>query len=233
MSEDDFDKSTLATFLHLTPAQIEKMANRGKLPGRRVGGEWRFSRIEIHHWFEDRIGLSDQIELEQVEKVLESDGERDQASLADLMQPAAIWIPLAARTRNSVIHQICQQSADVGLVWDVAKMEQAIKARENLHPTALENGVAMLHPRRPQVSNIAEAFVSLGITTNGLPFGGPRGVMTDMFFLIASDDERGHLKTLARLSRIIAVPGFVEELRGCGDAASAHQLIHTVELDIS
>ena len=71
MSEDDFDKSTLATFLHLTPAQIEKMANRGRLPGRRVGGEWRFSRIEIHHWFEDRIGLSDQIELEQVEKELE------------------------------------------------------------------------------------------------------------------------------------------------------------------
>lgn len=233
MSEDDFDKSTLATFLHLTPAQIEKMANRGKLPGRRVGGEWRFSRIEIHHWFEDRIGLSDQIELEQVEKELESDGEPAPVSLADLIQPGAIWIPLAARTRNSVIHQICQQSADVGLVWDVGKMEQALKARENLHPTALGNGVALLHPRRPQISNIAQAFVSLGITTSGLPFGGPRGVMTDVFFLIASDDERGHLKTLARLSRMIAVPGFVEQLRSCGDATSAHQLIQAVEFEIN
>ncbi len=119
------------------------------------------------------------------------------------------------------------------MVWDVGKMELAIKARENLHPTALENGVALLHPRRPQISNIAHGFVSLGITTSGLPFGGPRGVMTDIFFLVASDDERGHLKTLARLSRIIAVPGFIEQLRDCDSAASAHQLIQTVELDIN
>ena len=150
-------------------------------------------------------------------------------SIANLLLPQAIWIPLAARTRNSVIHQMCQLAAETGLVWDVGKMELAIKSRENLHPTALGNGVAMLHPRRPQDTNIAHAFLALGLTTSGLPFGGPRGVMTDVFFLIASDQEQQHLQTLARLSRIIAVPEFLDELRRCDHAATAHQLIREID----
>jgi len=229
MSEEDFDVNSLATFLHLTPAQIEKMANRDKLPGRRIGGVWRFSRSEIHHWFEDRIGAGDPEELEQYEKVLDSDQPLEDTSIANLIQPSAVWIPLAARTRNSVISKMCQQAADVGLVWDSGKMETAIKTREILHTTALENGVAMLHPRRPQDTNIAHAFLGLGITASGLPFGGPRGVLTDIFFLIASDNERTHLQTLARLSRMIAVPEFVDQLRAATDANSVVDLARDTE----
>lgn len=229
MSTEDFDVQTLATYLHLTPAQVEKMAGRDQLPGRRIGGEWRFSRSEIHHWFEERIGLGDQSELEQFEKVLDTAERDSDSSLANLLQPSTIWIPLAARTRNSVISQMCQLAADAGMVWDVAKMESAIKSRESLHPTALENGVAMLHPRRPQENNIAHAFLALGITTAGLPFGGPRGVMTDVFFLIASDNEKTHLQTLARLSRIIAMPDVLASLRSGLDSNAAWELVRDTD----
>jgi futalosine hydrolase len=40
-----------------------------------------------------------------------------------------------------------------------AVMAEAVAAREDLHPTALENGVALLHPRRPQTSILAEPLV--------------------------------------------------------------------------
>ena len=59
MSQADFDIDGLAAYLHMMPADIAKLADRGKLPGRRVGGAWRFSRAEVHHWLEERIGLSD------------------------------------------------------------------------------------------------------------------------------------------------------------------------------
>ena len=233
MSEEDFDIQSLATYLHLTPAQVEKMAGRDKLPGRRVGGEWRFSKSEIHHWFEDRIGVGDQLELEQFEKVLDTETRDSDHTFANLLQANSIWIPLAARTRNSVVSQMCQQAADVGLVWDASKMENAIKSREKLHPTALENGVALLHPRRPQDTNIAHAFLGLGITTSGLPFGRPRGVLTDVFFLIASDNEKNHLQTLARLSRIIAVPELLDNLREASDANAAWCLIRDADESVN
>ena len=71
MAEESFDIDSLAVYLHLTPEQVRKMADRDRLPGRRVGGQWRFSKAEIHHWFEDRIGASNENELIEVEKVLD------------------------------------------------------------------------------------------------------------------------------------------------------------------
>src|SRR5947208_751173 len=71
MLDEDFDVDGLAAFLHLGPAQVSRLADRGKLPGRKVGGKWHFSAAEINHWLEDRIGLSDEEELLQVETVLD------------------------------------------------------------------------------------------------------------------------------------------------------------------
>ena len=51
----------------MSPAAVTKLAERGKVPARRVGGDWRFSAAEIHHWLEDRIGASDEDALTQME----------------------------------------------------------------------------------------------------------------------------------------------------------------------
>ena len=57
MADDDFDVQRLATYLHLTPDQVARLADRGKLPGRKVQGQWRFAQADVHHWLEQRIGL--------------------------------------------------------------------------------------------------------------------------------------------------------------------------------
>ena len=104
-------------------------------------------------------------------------------------------------------------------------MGDAIRKREDLHPTALENGVAMLHPRRPMTNILGDAFIAIGVTSKGIPFGGPRGTLTDIFFLIGSTDEAVHLRVLARLSRLIQEPDFLSTLRSMNGQAEAHQCI--------
>ena len=59
----DFDVETLAEYLHISPAQVVKMAERSTLPARKIGGQWKFSRAEIHHWLEERIGAGDDADL--------------------------------------------------------------------------------------------------------------------------------------------------------------------------
>ncbi len=54
---EDLDIAKLADYLHLTPPQVSKMALRGRIPARKVGGEWRFNEAEIHHWLEEQIGF--------------------------------------------------------------------------------------------------------------------------------------------------------------------------------
>jgi PTS system nitrogen regulatory IIA component len=204
MSRDDFDIESLARYLHLLPSQVQRMAERGTVPGRRLGGEWRFSPAEIHHWLEERIGAADEEDLQAVEEVLNPPKQaHPPVQIAEMM----------LRTRSSVINDMCELAANTGMLWDPERMADAVRARENLHPTALESGVALLHPRRPLPQILAQPLIAFGRTSQGLPFGAQGGQLTDLFFLICSVDDAGHLRTLARLSRLIASAGFLEMLR--------------------
>jgi len=231
MPHTDFDIDSLAAYLHLTPPQVVRLADRDRLPGRKVSGEWRFSKAEIHHWLEDRIGLSDEEKLAEVENVLERsapDHETGEISLADLLSLKAVAVPLQARTRGSVITKMVDLASETGLLWDPDKLAEAVRQREEMAPTALENGVALLHPRRPMPRILGQPFVALGCTNTGIPFGG-RGPMTDIFFLVCSADDRGHLRTLARLSRVLTQPGLLDGLRESPDAVAARAMIVNAE----
>ncbi len=237
MANEDFDVASLAQYLHLRPEQVLRMAERGKLPGRRLGNDWRFSEAEVHHWLEDRIGASAESELIEVEEVLDQgrqhEAEAETAiSIAELLRVEGIAVPLAARTRNGVIEDMVELAASTGLLWDPDRMADAIRTRESLHPTAIDSGVALLHPRRPLASIIAEPFVVLGITPSGVPFGAARGGMTNVFFLIQATNDREHLRILARLSRLIGLPDFLDQLRAAGDALSVHELIAEREQEL-
>jgi PTS system nitrogen regulatory IIA component len=233
MADKDFDIDGLARYLHLTPAQVSRLVERDQLPGRKVGGEWRFSRGEIHHWLEDRIGASDEAALVQMEGVLKrgkGTHNDESPSIAGLLPVEAIAVPLQARTRTSVITAMTKLAASSGLLWDAEKMAEAVRARENLHPTALDNGVALLHPRRPMTNILAEPLLALGRTHRGIPFGG--GNLTDIFFLICSTDDRGHLRLLARLSRLVGDPALLTGIREAADAREVHELIAACETNL-
>lgn len=232
MPTQDFDTDSLARYLHVSPAQIQKLAERGNVPGRKIAGQWRFSRGEIHHWLEERIGAADESDLAHVQGLLDRAApshEQSTVALSELLLPEAIGIPLAARTRNSVIKEMVELAALTGHLWDSAEMAEAVQAREKLHPTALDNGVALLHPRRPLGDILAQPLVALGRTQSGIPFGSENGQMTDVFFLICSVDDSQHLRTLARLSRLISMPGFLPALRDAESAAEALSAVQRFE----
>lgn len=227
MVHEDFDIDGLAAYLHMMPSAVVKLAERGKLPGRRVGGEWRFSPAEIHHWLEKRIGLSDEEALVHMEGALDRasiQAAPDEVCIAELLHREAMAVPLDARTRTSVIDSMTQLAATTGLLWDPVKMAEAVRAREEMHTTALDNGVALLHPRRPMSTILAEAVVALGVAPRGIPFGGSGG-LTDVFFLICSTTDHEHLRILARLSRVINDQELLSAIRTAADAVEVHQLI--------
>ncbi len=232
MPYSDFDVEGLARYLHLAAQQVVKLAERGKLPGRKVGGQWRFARPDIHHWLEQRIGLSDESELLEVEALLRHSAPPEhehEARVAEMLPLEAIAVPLLARTRNSVIDTMVELAAQTGWLWDAREMAEAVKAREDMHTTALDSGVALLHPRRPMPKILSQPLLALGRTTSGIPFGGGDAPLTDVFFLICSTEDRGHLRVLARLSRILTAPGFLDALRQAATAEEARQLIVETE----
>jgi PTS system nitrogen regulatory IIA component len=184
---------------------------------------------------EQRIGVADDEELASVEGALtrSATGTGDVSPTVQAwLRPETVAVPLAARTKGAVISAMVDLAADTGLLWDADRMVDAVRAREELHSTALDNGVALLHPRRPQVTILAEPLLAMGVTTGGIPFGGGRQ-LTDLFFLICSVDDRSHLQILARLSRIISTPLLLDNLRQAASADQAYRLVCEAEDDIT
>lgn len=235
MPHEDFDIDSLAAYLHLTPQQVAKLADRGELPGRKVSGQWRFSPAEIHHWLEERMGVLDDGQLARMEDALErTDAQAHDrpVTIDELLGPELIAAPLHARTKRSVIEEMCELAARSGLLWDSRKLAEAVRTREDMQTTALENGVALLHPRRPMPAILAQPLIALGRTGQGIPFGGSHGSLTDLFFLICSTDDRGHLRVLARLSRLIGDADLITSIREAGGPDEIHRLIVAKEEEL-
>jgi PTS system nitrogen regulatory IIA component len=235
MSEHDMDLAELSKYLHLDVAKIEKLLKKEKIPARRGEGGWRFNLQEINRWLEQQIGLADAEELEKMEVSLHrqaGSSPNPDAVIESLLPATHIIKPLSAKTKGSVIREICGQAMQLGLVWDDNKLAELIAEREEMHSTALDNGMALLHPRRPQPNLIGDPFLVLAVTPQGVPFGGPRGQLTDVFVLIGSREDSGHLQTLARWSRIIQVPAAMDAIRDLESPLEIWETLRQIEAQL-
>ncbi len=228
MSHEDFDVASLAVYLHITPQQVEKLASRGKVPGRKVQGKWVFAFAEIHHWMEERMGLLEHRELQRIESTHEEPASAESTPFTQMLSVDSVAVPLNARTKRSVIEEMVGLAERTGMLWDADRMKEAIWSREELQSTAMANGVALMHPRRPLSNILGEPILALGVSRQGIPFGGGRG-LTRVFLLICSTDDRGHLRTLARLTRMFQDDQFVPELELAETADEAKAVFDAVE----
>ncbi len=144
----------------------------------------------------------------------------------------SIALPLLAKTKRSAIEEMVHLATRTGMLWDPERMIEAVRAREQLQSTAMPNGVALLHPRRPLANVLGEPVLALAVSFQGIPFGGSRG-LTDVFVLICSTDDRGHLRTLARLSRMLQEATFLEGLRDAENPAAAKRMFEDIESQLS
>ena len=228
---ETMDLQQLAAYLQRDARDLSKWASRGYLPAHKVSGEWRFHRSEINHWVETQMHAYTEQELLAVEKGGDA-RHKEEPLLAVLLSEATIAVPLRAGTKPSVLRELVNVAEQSWQVYDPEAILQAIRAREELSSTALESGVAIPHPRRPLPNALGESVVAYGRTASTIPFGAPSGVGTDIFFLVCCRDDRTHLRVLARLSRLLLRPQFLESLRAAETPAETFRLIQEAEQDL-
>ena len=138
--------------------------------------------------------------------------------MPEMIRPAFIEPALTAKTKSSVLRQMAALAEKTGRVCDSQALLSGLEAREDLCPTGIPGGLALLHSRNPESYLFEAAFVALGRTIQQIPFGSPDGRPTDLFFLIGCPDERLHLHTLARLCLMAQKTDLLLELRQAADA---------------
>ena len=213
MSHEPYSLEELARQLGRHRREIEKLANRGRIPGRKVGGAWQFHPTEITHWLEQKMREYTGTELAAVEESqLTTEADAD-VPVSSLLSLKTVEVPLQARTKRSVLESLVEVAGRSWQIWEPAAALKAVLDREEVLSTAFENGVAIPHTRNPLPDVLGESMIAFGRTFSGIPFGAPKGGLTDLFFLVLCRDSRTHLRVLARLGRMLQVPDFLETLR--------------------
>jgi PTS system nitrogen regulatory IIA component len=228
MSGETMDMEQLAAYLQRDIREVGKLASRGRLPGHKVGGEWRFAKAEINHWIETQLHSYSEKELSE----LEHGGDRSVGKgpfLGELLSASSIAVPLPATTKSSVLKELVILAEQSWQVYDADAILTAIRAREEIASTALPSGVAIPHPRRPLPAALGDSVLAFGRTASGIPFGAPLGGLTDIFFLVCCRDDRTHLRVLARLTRLLQRPGLLDELREADAPMQALEIITSGE----
>jgi PTS system nitrogen regulatory IIA component len=206
MSLDDF-----ARYIGMDARDVQKLAERGKLPGQKVGGDWRFNRAKVTEWLQQEMPSLAEPRLATLEKAMSAGTDEAGMIVTDLVGLEGIEVGLRANTKASVLRELVALAERTGLLYDTGGLLKALEAREEMCSTGLPNGLAIPHPRQPMPYASAEPFVCIARTIRGIGFGSPYGGLTSLFFLICCHDDRHHLRVLARLMRILS-PDTVEVL---------------------
>ena len=222
----------LARHLARDRREVEKLVQRGRIPGHKVEGEWRFHPAEITHWLEVELRGYNESELTALE-VSQRARAPDEISVRTLLRPDTVEVALDARTKRSAVEGVIEVAGRSWHVWEPAAILDAVLVREEVLSTAFENGVAIPHPRTPLPAALGESLIAFARVQSGIAFGGPKRSLTDVFFLVLARDSRTHLLALARLGRLLQQPGFLDGLRAAPNNPAAYEWICNADRELS
>src|SRR6516165_6577471 len=118
MENDQMGLTELATYLQRDVREVSKLASRGYLPVRKVGGQWRFARAEINHWIETQMHAYTEQELEALENSGRRKSEEEEPLVTSLLSEASVAVPLPATTRASALKELVKLAEQTWQVYD-------------------------------------------------------------------------------------------------------------------
>jgi PTS system nitrogen regulatory IIA component len=235
MPHEKMDERQVAAYLGMELKEVTRLASRGAVPCRKTDfGKFVFRKSDVDHWVWERMHSFDRGTIEGIEKgVIAHHGlEATDPIVCPMIDEKCVAVPFDARTGPAVLRGMVEIADENDLVYDKVALYRELRGRERLCSTALLPGVAFPHPRHPLPKSIVSSFIIVALTSSGVPFGAEDGSLTRLFFLICCKDDRTHLHVLARLVRMLDVPGQVERMQSCEDAVELEELLAHREMEV-
>ena len=143
--------------------------------------------------------------------------------LSKFLLPEAIVANAKAGSKKRVLQDAAALAAKV---YDLpeSKLLAALQARELLGPTSMGNGVAIPHARLPEIEHVCGVFMHL---ENAVDFSAVDRQPVDLVFVLFAPESAvtDHLKSLARVSRILRNDATCQKLRSTRDAVAAYSIL--------
>lgn len=210
----------LADYIKLNEKTVIKMAQNGKLPGVKIGNQWRFHLEAIDSCLQKEIVSSSEAELDSIIKTA-----TNIIPLSRLTSQELIRLDLSAKDVDGVLTELAEMAYMKGLTPSQEYLYEELKKREKMLSTAVGNGVAVPHPRHPSPQLFMKPKIIIARSTKGIEYDTPDAKPVYIFFMTCAPNEFVHLRLLAKISKLLRAQNTVERFMCAEDKAHIIQVL--------
>jgi fructose-specific phosphotransferase system IIA component len=149
-------------------------------------------------------------------------------NLLEILSPRTIRSPLTATSKRGVIEEMVDVLAAAKKVQDAASLKEAVWAREQTRTTGIGHGLAIPHGKCVGMAGLAMA---IGKPASPMEFEAIDGKPVRLIVLLASPPDRSsdHIQALARISRLMLMDDFREQMYAATTAEEIYGLLQGKE----
>ena len=212
MDEDILTIGEVAKFLRVSNRTVYDWAQKGEIPGGKIGKIWRFKKADIIKCVNERLSTP---------KSVSSDVS---VLIKNILSPDRI-IFINHQTKYEALVELASTLASAPQVKDGKELESEILKREELMSTALGRGIAIPHVR---LSSVTDLVMAVGISkVDIIGFNPIDDEPVRLLFMIAAshDQHRYYLQTLSFLSDKLKNLELRQALLNSNEATAAYNLL--------
>ncbi|NLC72049.1 MAG: PTS sugar transporter subunit IIA [Desulfuromonadaceae bacterium] len=144
--------------------------------------------------------------------------------ISELLRTEAINSELKAKGKNEALAEMVDAMMKIQNGLDREEVIRVLLEREKLGSTGIGDGVAIPHGK---LRGLKDLFISFGRSRGGVEFDSMDGKPVNLVFLLVAPEESVgvHLKTLARISKLLKNPAVRQRLVGASGSQEIYDII--------
>lgn len=223
----------VARMLGMSPDKAERFIHRYGLQSRLVSGVPTYLLRDVMRMVEGVVGSSAADRLRSLDRAFSRDsGLNPKDPFASrALRDGGVFASVPANTKPSLLRHLTKLACETEAVFDGSTLLRLLEDRESSASTAIFEGVAFPHPQGISGLWLQRDLLLLARTSRPLPFGGPSGRMTSLFFLLLFTDPVSHVHMLARLAGMLRKGNLADRLAEADSAETMQMMIETAELE--
>lgn len=237
----DLKIKDVAELLNVSETTVRRWLKCGKIPAYQLNHQYRFSRNEIEDWMmKCKLKLNQgsffsfgekQIYPPVEETSIAQKGGMHQFSLYRAMHRGGVLSDVLGRTKSQIIKNSMEiVAARLGLDPDM--MTELLLDREALMSTALNNGIALPHPRDTVLKTPGSDVVITVFPQKPIEYGALDGLAVHTLFILFSSSDKTHLQLLSKLAHLSSQQNILDFLQTKPSSESLLNMVKELEVKI-
>lgn len=204
----------VAAYLRVSERTVYDWAQKGQLPGGKLGTTWRFKRSDIEGWVNRRIGTA----------ATSSASPFPERGLLGRILSLDRVVFLDTSSKDAALKTLCAVIETSPLVHSCSELEQAVFRREELMSTGIGFGVGVPHVR---LASVDDLVMALGIARSPLAdYSSLDDVPVQIVCMVAAGGTQHpqYIRALSAISSRLKDASIRQAIVAASDAAAAYEL---------